>query len=119
MHGDTCPYKGLGDYGLFAIQCLECGGVCCYADDSTCTVVANSAVELSQKLTSRYEVLAEFLAENKLKVNDDKTHLLVRSTRQMRRFRDTSAVIINKPTAVISPSPVERLLGAQVHQDLH
>ena len=119
VHGDTCPYKGIEEAGLFAIQCQECGGVCCYTDDSTCTVVADSTAELSQKLTSRYEVLAEFLAGNKLKVNDDKTHLLVISTRQRRRFRDTSTVNIHTPTAVISPSPVERLLGAQVHQDLH
>ena len=40
-------------------------------------------------------------------------------TRQGRRFRDTSNVIITTPTAAISPSNVERLLGAQVHQDLH
>ena len=65
VHGDTCPYKGIEEAGLFATQCQECGGVCCYADDSTCTVVADSTAELSQKLTSRYEVLAEFLAENK------------------------------------------------------
>ena len=41
------------------------------------------------------------------------------STRQRRRFRDTSTITINTPTAVITPSAVERLLGAQVHQDMH
>ena len=41
------------------------------------------------------------------------------STRQKRRFRDTSKVIINTPTAVTPSSSVERLLGAQVHQDMH
>jgi hypothetical protein len=44
---------------------------------------------------------------------------LVMSTRQKRRFRDTSTITINTPTAVITPSPVERLLGAQINQAMH
>ena len=104
---------------MFATQCQECGGVCCYADDSTYTVVGNDPVELSDKLSQKYAVLADFLTSNKLKVNVDKTHLLLMSTRQKRRFRDTSTITINTPTAVITPSAVERLLGAQIHQDMH
>ena len=47
-----------------------------------------------------------------------KTYLIVMSTRQK---RDTSAITITivTPTATITPSSVERLLGAQVHQDMH
>ena len=41
------------------------------------------------------------------------------STRQKRRHIDTSSITINTPTATITPSTVERLLGAQVHQDMH
>ena len=119
VHGESCPLNGSGEAALFASQCQECGGVCCYADDSTCTVAADNVAELSDKLTSRYNALSKFLTENKLKVNDEKTHLLVMFTRQGRRFRDTSNVIITTPTAAISPSNVQRLLGAQVHQDLH
>ena len=75
-------------------------------------------VELSTKLTEKYNVLAEFLTANKLKVNDDKTHLLVMSTSQKRRHLDTNSITINTPTATITPSTVERLLGAYVHQDM-
>ena len=32
--------------------------------------------------------------------------------------KDTSTITINTPTAIITPSTVERLLGAQVHQDM-
>ena len=74
--------------------------------------------ELSDKLSRKYKVVADFLTDNKLKVNDDKTHLLVMTTRQKRRFVDTSNVQIETPTAIIKPSNVERLLGAQVHQDM-
>ena len=63
-------------------------------------------------------MLADFLTANKLKVNDDKTHLLVMSTRQKRHHRDTSMVTINTPTATITPSSVERLLGAYIHQNM-
>ena len=70
-------------------------------------------------MTQKYNSLAQFLTSNKLKVNDEKTHLLVMSTWQKRRFIDTSTITINTPTAVIKPSTVERLLGAQVHKDMH
>ena len=102
---------------IFTIQCQECGGVCCFADDSTYTATGNDQVELSEKLSQKYSVLADFLTANKLKVNDEKTHLLVMSTRQKRRRRDTSHIIINTPTATINLFVVERLLGAQVHHD--
>jgi hypothetical protein len=51
-------------------------------------------------------------------VNDDKTYLLVMSTRQKRWHRDTTNITINTPSAVISSSSVERLLGAQLHHDM-
>ena len=119
VHEANCPLTEMEEAAMFATQCQECGGVCYYADDSTYTAVGNDPVELSDKLSQKYAVLAEFLTSNKLKVNDDKTHLLVMSTRQRRRFRDTSTITINTPTAVITPSAVERLLGAQIHQDMH
>ena len=102
----------------FTIQCLERGGVCCYTDDSIYTATGDNPQELSDKLSHKYTVLAEFLTASKLKVNDDKTHLLVMSTRQKRRHRDTSSITITTPTAIITPSTVERLLGAQVHHDM-
>ena len=40
------------------------------------------------------------------------------STRQKRWHRDTTNITINTPTAIVTPSTVERLLGAQVHQDM-
>ena len=74
--------------------------------------------ELSAKLSEKYKVLADFLTSNKLKVNDEKTHLLVLTTSQKRRHIDTNRITINTPTATIAPSSVERLLGVQVHQDM-
>ena len=62
--------------------------------------------------------MADYLTDNKLKVNDDKTHLLVMTTRQKRRFLDTSSISIHTPTSTISPSDVEKLLGVQIHKDM-
>ena len=59
---------------------------------------------MSEKLSEKYSVLASFLTDNMLKVNDEKTHLIVMSTRQKRQHRDTSAINIVTPTATITPS---------------
>ena len=38
VHEDNCPLKDDHEASLFTVQCQECGGLCCYADDSTYTV---------------------------------------------------------------------------------
>ena len=119
VHDASCPLRGVEGAALFNTQCQECGGVCWYADDSTYTAQGKDPVELSTKLSQKYSALADFLTANKMKVNNDKTHLLVMSTRQKRQHRATDTITINTPTATITPSQVERLLGAQVHQDMH
>ena len=118
VHEVDCPVQDEPNASIFTIQCQECGGICCYADDSTYTVRAKDPGVLTEKLSSKYKVIADYLTDNKLKVNDEKTHLLVLTTRQKRRLVDTSSVQIETPTAIITPSRVEQLLGAQVHQDM-
>ena len=118
MHEADCPLKSVEHADLFYIQCQECGGLCCYADDSTFTISGKDPVQLSQKLSSKYTIMADFLSANKLKVNDDKTHLLVMTTRQKRRHVATGSMTITTPTAIVKPSSVERLLGAHIHEDM-
>ena len=89
------------------------------ANDSTITVRGNDPDVHSETLSKKYKVMADFPTDNKLKVNDEeKKHLLVMTTRQKRRCVATNTVQIEAPTAIISPSCVERLLGAQVHEDM-
>ena len=66
---------------------------------------------LSEKLSSRYRIMADFLLNNRLKLNDDKTHLLVMSTSQFRRKNPNLQVEIRTPTEVILESKSEKLLG--------
>ena len=84
---------------------------CVYADDSTYTVAGKNAEELTKKLTDKYNIVADFLTDNKLKVND-KTHSLVMSTRQKMSYVDTITTRIQTPSASITPSVTDRLLGA-------
>ena len=84
VHEADCPVRDAEGITIFNTQCQECGGVCCYADDSTYSVQGSNSEELSAKLTDKYTALANFLTANKLKVNDEKTHLLVICTSQKR-----------------------------------
>ena len=118
VHEANCPSKGFVGAPLFSIQCQDCGGLCCYADDSTYTVRGKDPEQLTQKLSQKYSIMADFLTDNKLKVNDDKTHMLVMSTRQKRRYVDTDSTRVITPSSIITPSSTERLLGAEIHQDL-
>ena len=118
IHEDACPMISEVGGSIFTIQCQECGGMCCYADDSTYTVAGKTAEELTEKLSHKYSVVADFLTDNMLKVNDDKTHLLIMSTRQKRRHVETATTRIHTPSASIIPSSTERLLGAEIHHDL-
>ena len=52
-------------------HCAECGGLCCFADDSTYSVSSHDPDTLSQKLNTRYSVLADYMTNNRLKLNDD------------------------------------------------
>ena len=51
--------------------------MCCFADDST---HSRDQDDLKQKLNDKYDVLAQYMGNNKLKMNDEKTHLLIMAT---------------------------------------
>ena len=63
-------------------HCAECGGLCCFADDSTYGVSSQDQGVLEEKLNNKYNILANYMGNNKLKLNDDKTHLLIMTTQQ-------------------------------------
>ena len=92
VHKEDCPYKCDDQQIKFRTMCTECGGICCYADDSTYTVTATTSDELSVKLETNFKIMSEYLTENRLCINTDKTHLLVMSTRQKKRkkYRKTN-----------------------------
>ena len=72
-------------FSQLTTHCAECGGLCCFADDSTYSVSSADQDTLTRKLTARYTLLSEYMSNNRLKLNDDKTHLLVMTTQQKQR----------------------------------
>ena len=73
---------------IMTTHCSDCGGLCCFADDSTYSVTSKDPGILEEKLNDKYKVLAEFMSNNKLKLNNDKTHLLLMMTDQKRKRGD-------------------------------
>ena len=56
-------------------------------------------------------MIADFKVNNKLKLNDEKTNLLVMSTGQAQtRNKDKCQVVINTPASIIKPKKSEKLL---------
>ena len=98
-------------------HCEQCGGLCCFADDSTYSVSSQDQDTLQQKLNERYNVLANYMGNNRLKLNYDKTHLLIMTTKQKQRMMNLSVNIIT-PTEVIKPIKSEKLLGIFIQDDL-
>ena len=118
VHQSDCPQHAQRSKVLFRTMCSECGGIVCFADDSTYSVSAKNPVELSEKLSNKFLVMANYLRENRLCINTDKTHILVLCTEQKRRNIDTESVVLTTATEEIIPSQVEYLLGFTVHQNL-
>ena len=98
-------------------HCEQCGGLCCFADDSTYSVSSFSQVDLQDKLNSRYITLSNYMGNSRLKLNDDKTHLLIMTTRQKHRLTNLN-VKIDTPTGEIEPIKSEKLLGVYIQNDL-
>ena len=97
----------------------DTGGLCCYADDSTLTCTGSRPDEVTNKLTEKYSVISEFMRNNKLKLNDDKTHLLVMDTGQSRvRNQENKLVEIRTSTDIIYPSSSGKLLGCWISNNL-
>ena len=98
-------------------HCTECGGLCCFADDSTYSVSDQDQGVLEEKLNDKYTILAKYMGNNKLKLNDDKTHLLIMTTKQKKRMININ-IQIDTPTEEIKPIKSEKLLGIIIQDDL-
>ena len=74
--------EDVGAGPLFHIADSDNGSICCYTDDTTLSCTEYSPQALTTKLSEKYKMIAEFMRNNMLKLNDDKTHLLVMDTGQ-------------------------------------
>ena len=126
IHGDCTEIGGEEvneTWPKYNMSCTACGNVGCYADDTTFSCTGGDLIELSDKLSNKFSTVSNFLISNRLKLNDEKTHLMVMTTSQARAMRqgtikDSSLVTIRTPSKVIEPSKTEKLLGCWLHQDM-
>ena len=93
--------------------------ICCYADDTTHTSTNRDHTALSKLLSENYTKISDYMRENQLKLNDDKTHLVVISTQNSsKKTLEADLVRIVTPTKIIAPSSSEKLLGCWIQSNL-
>ena len=117
VHGHAGHQVPEADHGpVFNMNCAECGSLCCYVDDSTYVFSSSDPRVLSEKLSEQYGKLANYMGDNRLVINDDKTHLLVMGTPRFHAARED--VDITTGTVTVEPIKTEKLLGITIHESL-
>ena len=116
VHGHGQDRCGQGNHPLYRMYCADCGGVCCYVDDSTYTFSSPDPAELTVKLSENYVKISDYMRDNKLVINDDKTHLVVMGASKFKIPRQQ--VTINTGSVVVTPADKEKLLGLNIHQSM-
>ena len=104
-------------WSKLSTHCGDCGSLCCFADDSTYSISNKSQELLKQKLNEKYKIMASYMCDSRLKLNDDKTHLLIMTTRNRRKLPSMD-IQINATTEEIKPIKSEKLLGIIIQEDL-
>ena len=95
-------------------NCKACGSLTCYADDSTYTVSSNEPTSLSEKITSKYRELSNFMLNNKLVLNSEKTNVMVLASSFKHRKHGNFGVTLNTGNEIVEPVEFETLLGAHL-----
>ena len=115
VHGHA---QGTPHRHSFNLDCFACGTVCCFADDSSYSFSSQSAESISDQLATKYATISDYMGSHELKLNSDKTHLLLIRSDAARRASPDFPVILNTGAEIIQPSKSEKILGATVAQNL-
>ena len=75
--------------------------------------------EIGEKLTSDCEKVSDWMRQNKLKLNPDKTHILTMGTQErLKGLQTTVKVTMDNVTLVEDPDKFGLLLGCFIHSNL-
>ena len=110
VHPHTVDYKDPKPY------CKECGSTVCYVDDGTFSFGHADPEEVTNTLTTQYDNIAEYMIANKLVINDDKTQLVVMSSKA--NIGRRTEVSLTAGQHIIEQASSAKLLGGIVSQDL-
>ena len=58
-----------------------------YADDSTLSSFSKDPIVLKAKIDDQYQRISKYMAMNKLKLNSDKTHLMIMRTAPVIKYK--------------------------------
>ena len=101
----------------FNMSCHKCGTICCFADDTTFSCGDTTTEHLSDKVSEKFKNISDFLTSSGLKLNEEKTHLLLLSSSQRRKINNPQ-ISLATPNTMIQSTSAEQLLGCTIHQDL-
>ena len=102
----------------YNLYCDICGNICCFADDSSFSYSSKDTNEISEVLTDKYNIIAEYMQSHQLKLNGDKTHLMLLLSDAARRSRPNNSVNLDTGSETIYPTKCEKLLGGFIGQNL-
>ena len=94
----------------------DCGELVGYVDDGAYSYAHSDPVILSTVLTRKFNLLENWVSDNKLVINSEKTHLLVMGPKKINDKR--KEVKIQAGPHTIQPTDTERLLGAHLHESM-
>jgi hypothetical protein len=94
----------------------NCGELVGYVDDGAYSFAHTDPAIISQVLTEKYNMLEEWMMNNKLVINPDKTHMMVMGGKRTAPLRQQ--VTMRAGNFVIKPTETEKLLGGHIHQSL-
>ena len=90
-----------------------------YADDTTLTESGATVDEIGTKMSKNCELVSNWMMENKLKLNADKTHLMTVGTKERLRLQNSKVeVVMDGISLTESKDKVETLLGCQIEPGL-
>ena len=101
------------------MSCRPCGTLCCYADDSSFSSSSSCLDTIETQLKSNYDEVAAFMNNNKLKLNSDKTHLMLLGTDSAWRNKlSPHSLSLDTGQERIPTTDCEKLLGGFIAQNM-
>ena len=97
--------------------CSNCGGISCFADDSSFSLSGKDPAVLKEQIKSKYSEISDYMAANRLVLNSDKTHLLVMASRSQHRIHGNYGLELDTGNEIILPEDHQRLLGCEINSD--
>ena len=103
---------------FYNTHCKSCGGICCFADDPTYTKSDKNPEVVQDAIEEKYKQVATYMSQNKLVLNNSKTHLIIMATRSQHRMNGNYGITLDTGAEEkIEPISCEKLLGRCISND--